>query len=79
MADMATTELAADTGKETGNPKRARALRVLGGGFEKPGNADGQLWRASGLRFTADGAGVAVADEAEGPLDGADDGAGKQA
>ena len=31
MADMATTELAAETGKETGNPKRARALRVLGG------------------------------------------------
>ena len=31
MADMATTELGADTGKDTGNPKRARALRVLGG------------------------------------------------
>jgi membrane fusion protein (multidrug efflux system) len=31
MADMATTELAAETGKDTGNPKRARALRVLGG------------------------------------------------
>ena len=31
MADMATTELAADTGKDIGNPKRGRALRVLGG------------------------------------------------
>jgi membrane fusion protein, multidrug efflux system len=31
MADMATTELAADTGKDISNPKRGRALRVMGG------------------------------------------------
>ena len=31
MADMASTDVAAETGKDTGNPKRGRALRVLGG------------------------------------------------
>jgi hypothetical protein len=41
---------------------RWRALRVLAGGFGGPGSADGQLECPFGLRFTADGAGVAVVD-----------------
>jgi hypothetical protein len=38
------------------------ATRVVGGGFGAPGSADGQLHRPYGLRFTADGTGLAVAD-----------------
>ena len=37
-------------------------LRVLAGGFRRPGRADGQLNRPFGLRFTGDGTGLAVAD-----------------
>jgi hypothetical protein len=37
-------------------------VRVLGGGFGGPGDAAGQLHRPYGLRFTADGSRVAVAD-----------------
>ena len=37
-------------------------LRVLAGGFRRPGRADGQLNRPFGLRFTGDGTGVAVVD-----------------
>jgi hypothetical protein len=39
-------------------------LRVLGGGFGGPGPADGQLYLPYGLRFTADGSEVSVADYA---------------
>jgi hypothetical protein len=38
------------------------AVRVLAGGFRRPGSADGQLLRPFGLRFTGDGTGLAVAD-----------------
>ncbi len=38
------------------------AVRVLAGGFGGPGSADGQLYRPRGLRFTADGTGLVVAD-----------------
>ncbi len=38
------------------------AVRVVGGGFGAPGSADGQLRFPYGLRFTADGTGLAVAD-----------------
>jgi hypothetical protein len=38
------------------------AVRVLAGGFGAPGDADGQLMSPRGLRFTADGTGVVVAD-----------------
>jgi hypothetical protein len=37
-------------------------VRVVAGGFGGPGSADGQLHRPHGLRFTADGARLAVAD-----------------
>jgi hypothetical protein len=37
------------------------AVRVVGGGFGDPGSAHGQLNRPYGLRFTADGTGLAVA------------------
>jgi hypothetical protein len=37
-------------------------LRVLAGGFGAPGPVDGQLNQPKGLRFSADGAHVAVAD-----------------
>jgi hypothetical protein len=37
-------------------------LRVLACGFGRPGAADGQLRSPHGLRFTADGTGLAVAD-----------------
>jgi hypothetical protein len=37
-------------------------VRVVAGGFEGPGSADGQLYRPYGLRFTGDGTGLAVAD-----------------
>lgn len=37
-------------------------LRVFGGGFGRPGREDGQLRRPYGVRVTADGTGVAVAD-----------------
>ena len=37
-------------------------VRVLAGGFGGPGDAAGQLHRPYGLRFTADGSRVAVAD-----------------
>jgi hypothetical protein len=39
------------------------AVRVVAGGFMSPGTADGQLFGPCGLRFTGDGAGLAVADE----------------
>ncbi len=38
------------------------AVRVLVGGFETPGRADGQLNAPYGLRFSGDGTGLAVAD-----------------
>jgi hypothetical protein len=38
------------------------AVRVVAGGFETPGRADGQLNAPYGLRFTGDGTGLAVAD-----------------
>jgi hypothetical protein len=38
------------------------AARVVGGGFGGPGSADGQLDRPFGLRFSADGTGLAVVD-----------------
>jgi hypothetical protein len=38
------------------------AIRVVGGGFGAPGSADGQLKHPYGLRFTADGMGLAVAE-----------------
>jgi hypothetical protein len=38
------------------------AVRVVAGGFRGPGSAGGQLYRPYGLRFTADGTGLAVAD-----------------
>jgi hypothetical protein len=37
-------------------------LRKVAADFEGPGNADGQLWCPYGLRFTADGMGLVVAD-----------------
>ena len=37
-------------------------VRVIGGGFGGPGPADGQLRRPYGLRFSADGSAVCVAD-----------------
>jgi hypothetical protein len=37
-------------------------VRVVGGGFGRPGRADGQLKVPHGLRFTGDGTGLAVAD-----------------
>jgi hypothetical protein len=37
-------------------------LRVIGSGFETFGNADGQLSRPLGMRFTGDGSGLAVAE-----------------
>ena len=37
-------------------------LRVIGAGFGAPGCANGQLERPLGLRFTADGTGLTVAD-----------------
>jgi hypothetical protein len=43
-------------------------LRVLAGGFGAPGAADGQLGCPNGLRFTADGAEVVVADLANNRL-----------
>ncbi len=42
------------------------AIRVVGGGFEGPGSADGQLDRPRGLRFTGDGTGLAVANRGNG-------------
>jgi hypothetical protein len=39
-----------------------RAARVVGGGVGGLGSADGQLHRPFGLRFSADGTGLAVAD-----------------
>jgi hypothetical protein len=38
------------------------AVRVLGGGFGDPGREVGQLNEPAGLRFTADGTGLVVAD-----------------
>jgi hypothetical protein len=38
------------------------ATHVVGGGVGAPGSADGQLHRPFGLRFSADGTGLAVAD-----------------
>ena len=38
------------------------AVREVGGGFGAPGSADGQLHFPSGMRFTGDGTGLAVAD-----------------
>jgi hypothetical protein len=38
------------------------AVRMVGGGYGRPGSADGQLDRPRGLRFTGDGTGLAVAD-----------------
>lgn len=35
-------------------------LRVMGGGFGEPGDADGQLRKPYGVRFSADGRGVVV-------------------
>ena len=39
-----------------------KTIRVIGGGFGRPGAADGQLARPYGLRFSADGTAVCVAD-----------------
>jgi hypothetical protein len=39
------------------------AVRVVAGGIRRPGGADGQLYCPYGLRFSADGMGLAVADE----------------
>ena len=41
-------------------------VRVVAGGFRGPGSADGQLNKPYGLRFTGDGAGLAVADKGNG-------------
>mgnify|MGYP002143860403 CR=1 FL=1 len=41
-------------------------VRVLCGGWSGPGGADGQLYRPRGLRFTSDGTGLAVSDDANG-------------
>ncbi len=38
------------------------AVRVLAGGFRDPGREVGQLNEPAGLRFTADGTGLVVAD-----------------
>jgi hypothetical protein len=38
------------------------AVRVIGGGFGRPGSRDGQLYRPRGLRFSGDGSGICVAD-----------------
>ena len=38
------------------------AVRVVAGGIRRPGRADGRLCCPRGLRFTADGTGLAVAD-----------------
>jgi hypothetical protein len=38
------------------------AVRVMAGGFEGPGGADGQLRWPHGLRFTGDGTGLVAAD-----------------
>ncbi len=38
------------------------AVRVIGGGFGRPGSRDGQLRMSYGLRFSSDGSGVCVAD-----------------
>ena len=38
------------------------AVRVVAGGFGDPGRAVGQLWSPYGLRFTADGTGLVVAE-----------------
>ncbi len=38
------------------------AVRVVAGGFGRPGSADGQLWCPFGLRFTCDGTGLVVAE-----------------
>jgi hypothetical protein len=38
------------------------AVRVVAGGFGRPGSADGQLKCPRGLRFSGDGTGLAVAD-----------------
>lgn len=37
-------------------------VRVIGGGFGRPGPADGQMDQPMGLRFTADGTAVCVSD-----------------
>ena len=44
------------------------AVRVLAGGFGGPGALDGELLRPYGVRFTADGSGLAVADSGNGRL-----------
>jgi hypothetical protein len=41
-------------------------VRVVGGGFGGPGSADGQLYRPRGLRLTAEGTGLAVAESRNG-------------
>jgi hypothetical protein len=38
------------------------AVRVIGGGFGRPGSRDGQLARPYGLRFSGDGSAICVAD-----------------
>jgi len=38
------------------------AVRVIGGGFGGPGEADGQLYAPFGLRFSGDGSALCVAD-----------------
>ncbi len=38
-------------------------VRVIGGGFGRPGAADGQLIMPYGLRFSGDGSAICVADE----------------
>jgi hypothetical protein len=42
------------------------AVRVVAGGFEGPGSADGQLKQPYGLRFTGDGTRLAVTDRCNG-------------
>jgi hypothetical protein len=42
------------------------AVRLVAGGFGRPGSADGQLWCPYGLRFTGDGSGLAVVDAGNG-------------
>jgi hypothetical protein len=45
-----------------GSGARWTATRELAGGFGGPGDADGQLSRPNGLRLSADGTGLVVAD-----------------
>jgi sugar lactone lactonase YvrE len=45
-----------------GSGARWTATRELAGGFGGPGDADGQLRRPNGLRLSADGTGLVVAD-----------------